>query len=198
MNGIEKIIQRIDADTQDQIDSLMAASQQEAQKLTAAYQAQADQLAAQLTAQNEKAAQERTERLVSTAQLEARKTILAAKQEMVELAFRTALEKLRTLPDAKYIQVVAGLLASAAPDGQGEAVFAPEDRERIGRTAVEQANRLLGAKGALTLSEETRPTGGGTVLKSGRIEVNCTFETLVRLQKAECTAEVAHRLFPDT
>lgn len=198
MNGIEKIIQRIDADTQAQIDSLTAAAQQEAQKLTAAYQAQADQLAAELAAQNEKAAQEREERLVSVTQLEARKVTLAAKQEMVELAFETALEKLRALPEAECVQVAAKLLAAAAPDGRGEAVFAPEDRERIGRAAVEQANALLGAKGALTLSEETRPTGGGVILKSGKVEVNCTFGTLVRLQKAECAGEAAHRLFPDT
>ena len=37
---------------------------------------------------------------------------------------------------------------------------------------------------------------GGFVLKNGSVEVNCTFDTLVRLQKAETAGAVAAKLFP--
>ena len=53
------------------------------------------------------------------------------------------------------------------------------------------------AKGTamLTLSEETRPMRGGFILKDQKVEVNCTFDTLVRLQKAETAGAVAQKLF---
>ena len=53
------------------------------------------------------------------------------------------------------------------------------------------------AKGTamLTLSEETRPMRGGFILKDQKVEVNCTFDTLVRLQKAETAGAVAKKLF---
>jgi V/A-type H+-transporting ATPase subunit E len=59
---------------------------------------------------------------------------------------------------------------------------------------VALANEKL--KGSLTLAEETRPMQGGFILSKGNVEVNCTFETLVRLQKAETAGAVLKKLFP--
>jgi V/A-type H+-transporting ATPase subunit E len=196
MNGIEKIIGRLDSDTQSEIDGILAAAREKADGITAGYQAQAGKLNEQLTAQYEKAAAQRRERLVSAAQMEARKEALAVRQEMVDEAFRLALEKLSSLPEAEYTETVAKLLSQAAPDGKGEAVFDPADRDRIGAAAVARANELLHG-GALTLSEETRPIGSGVILKRQRVEVNCAFSTLVRLRRAECSGQAARRLFPE-
>ena len=195
MNGIEKITQRIEADAQAEIDRILSEAREEADQITGRYKAQAEAEAASLAARNEKSAVEREERLVSVAQMESRKVTLAAKQEMVEKAYQLALEKLRTMPAERYTAVLADLLVQAAPDGRGEVVFAPADREGPGAAAVEQANAQL--KGKLVLSAETRPLQGGFVLKNGNVEVNCTFDTLVRLQKAETAGAVAKKLFPE-
>ena len=196
MNGIEKITQRIGADTQAEIDELLSAARAEADKIAEKYKAQADALAADLKAKNEKAAAERQERLVSAAQMESRKQALAAKQALVEAAYEKALDTLCQLPDAQYTEMVAELLAQAAPSGRGTVVFAAGERERIGAAAVEKANQKLNG-GKLTLAEETRPIRGGFILLDDRMEVNGTFETLVRLQKAEISGAVAKKLFPE-
>lgn len=228
MNGIEKITQRIDADTQAEIDRLLADARAEADKTAAQYRAQADAEAAELAARNRRAAEEREERLVSVAQMEARKVTLAAKQEMVEKAYSLALEKLCAMPEEQHIAALAALLVEASTTGREEVVFSAGDRDRIGKAAVARANELLArqtapelplgdsavgallnkvaagvtamAKGTamLTLSEETRPIRGGFILKDNNVEVNCTFETLVRLQKAETAGTVAKHLFPAT
>ncbi len=229
MNGIEKITARIDADTQAEIDRVLADAKLRAEKIAAGYRAQADAEAADLAARGQKAAAEREERLVSVAQMESRKVILAAKQEMVEKAYDRALELLCTMPEERCIEVLAQLLVRAAPDGQGSVIFSPGDRERIGKAAVSRANELLAqaaapdlpkelneskvgallskvavgvtaiAKGTamLTLSEETRPIQGGFILSKGSVEVNCAFDTLVRLQRAETTGAVVKQLFPE-
>ena len=196
MNGIEKITQRIETDTQAEIDRILGDARAEADDITDRYQAQANNEAAELAAKNQKAAAEREERLVSTAQMEARKVGLAAKQEMVEKAYDLALEKLCSMPDEKYVQTVADLLVQAAPNGRGAVIFAPAERERIGEAAVRAANEKLHG-GKLTLAEETRPLKGGFILSDGKVEVNCSFDTLVRLQKTETAGEVAKRLFSE-
>lgn len=195
MNGIEKITQRIEADAQTEIDRILSAAQEEADQITGRYKAQADAEAASLAARNEKSAAEREERLVSVAQMEARKVQLAAKQEMVEKAYDLALEKLCAMPDAQYTEVLAGLLVQASSNGREEAIFSPEDRERVGKAAVDKANAASGKQ--LKLSQETRPLKGGFVLRDENIEVNCTFDTLVRLEKAETTGAVVKKLFPE-
>lgn len=227
MNGIEKITGRITADAQEEAERVLTAAREEAAKISARYQAQADAECADLTAKNAKAAAEREERLVSVAQMEARKVQLAAKQEMVEKAYAQALEKLSRLPEEQYVQVLADLLVRASSTGREEAIFSPEDRERVGKAAVARANEILTkqaapgvpqgdsavtnllskvaanvaamAKGTamLTLSKETRPLKGGFILKDENVEVNCTFDTLVRLQKAETAGMVAKKLFPE-
>ena len=193
MNGIEKITQRIASDAQAEVDRILGDARDEAGRIAANYRAQADAEAAELAAKNEKAAAEREERLVSAAQMEARKVQLAAKQEMVEKAYIQALDKLCALPEEQYVAILADLLVKASSNGKEEAVFSQEDRERVGEAAVAKANELSGKQ--LRLSDETQPIRGGFILKDKNVEVNCTFETLVRLQKAETAGAVAQKLF---
>jgi V/A-type H+-transporting ATPase subunit E len=194
MNGIEKITQRIQADAQAEIDQVLGNARAEAAQITARYKSQADAESAELTAKNEKAAAEREERLVSVAQMEARKTTLAAKQEMVEQVYQLALKKLCSMPQDKYVNVLADLLDQASSTGHEEVIFSAADREKVGKAAVDKAN---GGKKKLTLSKETRDIPGGFILKDENVEVNCTFDTLVRLQKAETAGAVVKKLFPE-
>ena len=192
MNGIEKITQRIEADAQAEINAVLDAAKAEAAEIAAKYQAQADAEAADLNAKNERAAAEREERLVSAAQMDARKVQLAAKQAMVEKAYALALEKLCAMPEAEYAEVLADLLVKASATGNEEVVFSVKD-QAVGKAAVEKANAASGKQ--LKVSEEKQAIAGGFILKDKNVEVNCTFETLVRLQKADTAGAVAKMLF---
>ena len=218
MNGIDKITQRIGADTQAEIDRILADAAVQAEAAADKFRTQAEAEDRDLLAKSERAAAEREERLVSAAQMEARKTLLTAKQEMVERAYQRALEKLRSLPQEQYVELLAALLVRA---------FSPEDREGAGKAAVARANELLAKEAApelplgdgvvanllnkvaagvsafaqgtamLAVSEETRDISGGFILKDGRIEVNCTFDALVRAEREQTAGEVAKLLFPE-
>ena len=193
MNGIETIIQRLNTDAKAETDALLDKARQDAAAITARCQAQADKETADLAARNQRTAAEREERLVSAAQMEARKTILAAKQAVMEEVYAKALEKLRGLPQDRAVEVLASLLNEAAPQGKGEVLFSAQDRETVGRAAVDAANTKNG--GQLTLSDETAGIPGGFILRNGSIEVNCAYDTLIRLQKTETAGQVARQLF---
>ena len=227
MNGIDKITQRIGADTQAEIDRILADAAAQAEAAADKFRTQAEAENRDLLAKSERAAAEREERLVSAAQMEARKTLLTAKQEMVERAYQRALEKLRSLPQEQYVELLAALLVRASSTGREEVVFSPEDREGAGKAAVARANELLAKEAApelplgdgvvanllnkvaagvsafaqgtamLAVSEETRDISGGFILKDGRIEVNCTFDALVRAEREQTVGEVAKLLFPE-
>ena len=224
MNGIDKITQRIGADTQAEIDRILADAAAQAEAAADKFRTQAEAEDRDLLAKSERAAAEREERLVSAAQMEARKTLLTAKQEMVERAYQRALEKLRSLPQEQYVELLAALLVRASSTGREEVVFSPEG---AGKAAVARANELLAKEAApelplgdgvvanllnkvadgvsafaqgtamLAVSEETRDISGGFILKDGRIEVNCTFDALVRAEREQTAGEVAKLLFPE-
>ena len=64
----------------------------------------------------------------------------------------------------------------------------------LGKVVNTTAAVVTGA-GQLTLSEQTRPMRGGFILADDNVEVNCTFETLVRMQREKLERDVANVLF---
>lgn len=195
MNGIDKITQRITEEIDREIADIQAQAREQADAITAEYAARAEKSSADILAHGQAAAEERQERLTGMARMEAKKTLLAAKQEMISRAFDLALEKLCSLPEEEYIKLLADLAVRASSTGAEAVIFSQEDRSRIGKAVVTAANEMLGDKGRLTLATQTRPMAGGLILSDGAVEINCSFETLVRLQKTAAAGEVANILF---
>ena len=227
MNGIEKITQRMEDDAQREINEVLTAARAQAEEIARRSREQADRESAAIAARGESAAAEREKRLESMAEMEPRKLVLAAKQEVLDEAFTMALEKLCTLPDEEYIELLAALAVKAARPGREKVIFSQKDRNRVGKAVVTRANdalarqvaprlpgdltgtkagaildkvvtgasAILAGTGMLTLAEETRPIQGGIILSDGDVETNCTFETLVRLQRESMAGEVAQILF---
>ena len=193
MNGIEKIIGLIQSEGQAEIDTVLEKARADAAEITARYQDQSEAEAADLEFKNQKNAAEHEERLISVAQMESRKVVLQVKQEMIEKAYALALKKLCSMQEDQYIEVLKHLILKASVSGREEVIFSPRIREAIGKTAVEQVNQATGKN--LVLSEETRLIPGGFILKDGNIEVNCAFDTLVRLERTETAGMVAKKLF---
>lgn len=228
MEGIEKITAKIVQDAQAEIARMNQETDEKVRSIAEAAQAQADKETADTLARGQRAAQERLERLKSAAKMEQRKLELAARQEMLAEAFELALEKLCSLPEEEYVQLLTRLVLEASSTGKEQLVFSPQDRARVGKQVVVAANEamvkqvapelpdaitdtkvgaflgkvvnsttaMVTGTGMLTLSEETRPMKGGFVLVDGDVEVNCAFETLVRLQREKLEKEVDQVLFP--
>lgn len=193
MTGIEKITGRIAADAQAEIDAVLAQSQSKAEGIKAQYDAQARQEYETLVRRGKTAAQEREKNLRSSAQMEARKMLLAAKQEMLDAAFQSAREQLCALDDGKMTAVLAALAVKASVTGEEEVILNADVKKRLGKAVVSKANADGGLH--LTLSEEEGAFDGGLLLKSGAVEINGTFDTLVRLVRGEVAGEVAKVLF---
>ena len=193
MNGLERITSRIEAESQSEVNAILSNGKAETQRIVDSWRERIDAETLALTEKNEKAAAEREERLKSAAEMDARKTILAAKQEMVDKAYALALDKLCSLPEDEKVRLLADLLLRASSTGAEEAVFSETDRA-VGAKAVEKANAASGKH--IALSKESAPIRGGFILRDKNVEVNCAFETLVRLQKAETAGAVAKILFP--
>ena len=193
MDGIEKITGRIAEDAQREIDALLADARAQADEIAARFDAQARRESEEILERGRRNADERVERLASVAQMEARKLELAAKQEVLAKAYDTALEQLLALPEGEYAELLASLAAKAAATGTEEIILNAKDRAAIGAKVVELANARRGS--TLTLSDRTADISGGLLLSDGSVEVNCSFETLVRLQRSETDREAAAILF---
>ncbi len=198
MNGIDKILARIQADNQAEIDEINAEAVRKCDEIQNAYDASAQEEYWKIFKKGAKDAELRVEHLGSTAALEAKKQLLAAKQEIVSSAFERAAEMLSELPEDRYVDFFSRLAADASSAGDERLIFSPDDRERVGAAVCAKANEILaasGRNGSITLSDETRDIRGGFILSRGDIEVNCSIDSLVSLKRDELASEVAGILF---
>ena len=194
MKGTEKIIAHIKADADAQANAILAQAEQQCAGIRAEFDKQAAALYAERLRAGVKETQDQVDSTQRIARMEGRKTLLAAKQDMVSRSFQKAQEQIVNLPEEKYLAFLARLAAKAAVTGNEEIVLNARDRQRLGEKLVQAANaRLKG--GRLTLAKDTGDFAGGLILRRGSIEANCTVELLVELSQAELSAKVAEILF---
>jgi V/A-type H+-transporting ATPase subunit E len=126
--------------------------------------------------------------------MEAKKAVLALKQEMVSKSFDKAVQQLVALPEEQYVALLAKLAAQASVTGDEEIVLNAKDQAAVGSAVVEKVNSLV-PNGKLVLSSETGDFAGGLILKRGSIEANCTIELMVELCRGDMSAQLAKVLF---
>lgn len=193
MNGLDKIIARMESDIRAECDALAANAAENAAAIRRDYQTQADAAARDSAQRAQTQAAEHLEHLNGSSQLACRQRVLAAKQQLIDEAFARTAQALAALPQADYIDLLAAL---AAENGSGdeELLLSARDREAVGAAVVDAANaRKPGA--SFHLSGETRDTGGGLVLRRGRVELNCSFTEKLRQLRQEESSAVARLLF---
>lgn len=200
MNGIERITARIGSEAAAEAEAIRAAAELECGEIRAAANEQAQEKYWQIVRGGVKDCEARVQRLAGTAQMEAKKSVLSLKQEMVASAFLRAEELLCTLPEAEYIELLSRLAAAAAVTGTEALIFNENDRARVGEQVAASANAKLAAAGkigSLGVSAELRGIRGGLIVRQGDIETNCSVEALTDQYRSAMAAQVAAALFAD-
>lgn len=194
MKGTEKIIAHIRSDAEAKAAAILAQAEQQCAVIREDYDKQAKAVYADKVRSGVKECEDRVDSMGRIAQMEAKKSILALKQEMVSEGFVRARQMIVELPEEQYVALLAKLAANASVTGDEEIVLNERDKARLGDKVAGAANRALG-NGKLSTADETGDFEGGLVLRRGNIEVNCTVELLVELCRDEMSAELASVLF---
>lgn len=127
------------------------------------------------------------------AELLAKMAVKAAKTGREEIILNA---KDRERVGAQVAAKANALLAeAAAPEAAGKAAKAGGKAGNLLSKVVTGASALLQGTAMLTLAQETRDMEGGLTLRGGSVEVNCAFETELRVLREEMAAEIAAILF---
>ena len=196
MDGIEKIIERINAAAAEECAAIAQKAEDECTAIRGEYEKKLQAAYETAIYNGEREINLDTDRLVRNARLDARKELLLAKQNILDGAFQAAKQKLLELPEDQYIAWLASL-ACQASEGSGEIILSSRDRG-LGEKLLAKANEALAAKGKkaeLRLSDETRDIDAGFVLLDGRTEVNCSLSSILGDKRQAIASKVAEKLF---
>ena len=195
MNGMEKITARMKEDAARSLSELNAQTEQELRRIREESAARAEKERETADERAHLAAQERYERLCSAAEMETRKLTLSAKQKVLAETYDRALEILCSMPREEYLSLLVRLLKAAGGKGDEKIALSAKDRDEIGETLVERANKELNAH--YTLAGEAADIRAGLVLVSIDCDVNCSFETLLALSREKTERGAAKLLFAE-
>ena len=198
MKGTEKIIAHIRADGDAEAKKIIdAASKQAEEKRAESFKTALAEYEKLMQAGNAEC-----EDILSgsrrIAEMEAKKSVLSVKQEMISAAFEAAREEIVNMPRDEYTQFLARMAAEASSSGTEEIVLNARDKAEVGKAVCKAANELLSAKGTpgkLTVSEDTADISGGVIVRFGGIETNCSIDALIRQRRSGLSTEVAAALF---
>jgi len=200
LSGAEKLKEKIITEAEAQAKRLLEEARQRADTIIANGEREGTAKKDALLAQARIQAEERKRRALTIAGLDARKQILAAKEELIEDSFNQALARLQTLDREKYRELIFPMILAAAQRGDEELIVAPDQRDYFDAKFLGKVNEALrrrGKKGEIVLAGETRPLKGGFVLRAGEVELNNSFDSLLRMQRDLLEPAVAGMLFAD-
>lgn len=191
--SIENITENILNDAKQTADISIKSAEKTADEIIKNAKNEAEAIKNAAVEKTQKESENLKSRKVSAAELQGRKMVLGAKQDAIKKSFDSALKKLGSMPEDKYIKYLTEEIIKV-PNCEGTIILNKRDKEKIGERLIKAVNDKLSAE-KFTLSNDTVNSSGGFVLKSGNIEINSTFEALLDSMKDELTNEVASALF---
>ena len=165
------------------------------EKITARMKEDAARSLSELNAQTEQELRRIREESAARAEMETRKLPLSAKQKVLAETYDRALEILCSMPREEYLSLLVRLLKAAGGKGDEKIALSAKDRDEIGETLVERANKELNAH--YSLAGEAADIRAGLVLISKECDVNCSFETILALSREKTERGAAKLLFAE-
>lgn len=196
MNGIDKIISKINDDSAARCAFIIDNAQKECDEIIAKAKADGAKFEAELLENAEKEAASFIAMANSGAAQISRQNLLAARVSLISDTLAKLLERMKGLPSEEYFSALIKLASENAMKGSCIAKLSSNDNGRLPKDFAEKLSAALYEKGAeCTLSSEPAAISSGILLVYGDIEVNCSFDALIEEKSDYLKTRIGEILF---
>ncbi len=186
MTGLEKIVDQILAEANEEAGRLIGEAQDEAKRIAEEADAETDKSVQDIKRRSEAQAKNLEERMHSSNDLYLRTQTLASKQEVISNVIETAYQKVCGMDQQSYFGMLEKMIEKYALPQSGEIWFSETDLNRMPDGFPDRITAAAErAKGTLTLSKEGKDIENGFVLIYGGIEQNCTIRAIFDADRDE-------------
>jgi V/A-type H+-transporting ATPase subunit E len=194
----EQVVEKILSQARQEAEGIVSQARSKAADRKAASQSRRQEYAQQTEEKAKAAGEDKLAQMLAAARMDLRKRILAAKAELFNEVFDKARQRINTLPDGAYLDLMGRLLAQSVQTGDEE-VLVGEKETRINPDFLKQVNKKLGPgfKGNLRLSAEKADIDGGFILRRGKVQINNSTEVLIDQVREQMETGLIQELFAD-
>ena len=126
------------------------------------------------------------------AKLDVNKEDLSARRGLIDEAFEATKAKMAGM-DGNAVKRFAEALLDQAVETKDETLVVGRGEKNLDAGWLKAYNEKSGSN--LKISEEKAPIIGGFILRRGLVDVNCSWEMLIRTAREELEAETVKKLF---
>jgi V/A-type H+-transporting ATPase subunit E len=192
--AVQDILKKIKADAEANASGIVAEGKAAGAKALAGAKSDIAEHREKLMARARQHAEEESNRIVTLARLAGRRTILTEKQALIDRVFDETRKSILGMETGEYRKLMRGFIEASVDTGNEEVIIDPAEK-RIDQAFLDEVSKSLGRGSGLKLSSERRPIQGGFILHEGKVETNCTLETILRDARERVETDVAVILF---
>lgn len=185
MGGLKKITEHIIKKANDEADVIINDALKKASVINSESKKEIDEL----IKTNQIAIKNDCDKIVSMAESQDRQQkrseILKARSEVIEKIICDSKKAIIEMDKEKYKEVLLKILKNSMTGEKGEIIFSKNDSKLLDEEFTEKVTAISGKK--LTISKETQDIGNGFIIRYGKIEQNCSIESIFEEKHNELT-----------
>lgn len=197
MTGIDSLKERLLNEDRKKASEIELEAKKKAEEIISSANIKAQQILDDIKQKSEKDGKDKRDRLIARAELDSRNTILQAKQEAIDYILKTTLDRINSMSKEEYSDLIKRMIINNVHIGDEEVVLSIKDKDRI-TIDIDQINKELvskGKRGLLRINSDYANIPSGFILRKSGLEINCTFESLIRGLRDELEADIASVVF---
>ncbi len=196
MNGLERIIEKIEADAESVSASVIADAEKKARDIISEAEALGESSARDITAEAESARDAMVRRAHSGGELLKKKLLLGKKVEIIDGVISKAVKNFLCEDVTKYFDALVRLAEKYVLSGEQTMVLSDKDLGRMPDGFESRLNDTVKSKGKITV-KGGGGFEGGFLLVGDEVVQNCTVEALVSDAETEIRDELCKLLFTE-
>jgi V/A-type H+/Na+-transporting ATPase subunit E len=193
--ALAELKQKIKADAEAQGQKIISEAKDEAEKIIKKAHEDLAQLTKQVEKDGDQLANEKHQNIVTLARVSGRNKVLAVRQNMVDTVFSQVHDKMKKLSDTEFKEFADSLLSQYPPQEDTKLMVGRQNSKLIDKKFVDDLNKKLDAPGKFILTEADRDFDYGFYLVTNWVEIDLTYNGILRTIREEMEMDVIETLF---
>lgn len=202
MEGAKLIIEEINREAEQKIKYILEEAEHKAEEIKKEAERRAKAKADWIIRKAQTQAEMEKQRIIANAKLELRRRKLALQEELINEVIDSIKERLASIPEEEYLEVLKGLIVEGIQElGEEKVVLSSNERTHsLIEEHLEEIKGIvkekIGKDVEISLGEPLETLGGVVIQNSTKtIRIDNTFETRMERLQSELRAKIAKILF---
>lgn len=193
MGGLEKITEHLINNAKKEAEEIINSAKEKADEIQRNFESKKNEL----ILENNKKIESETRKIMDMAQSAAkqskRQAMLETRNNVIKSIINDAKSRIINLPQKEYLDILKTILKNSQTGEKGEILFSKSDTKLIDKDFLSEIEQI--SNGLLEISKETAPIENGFIIRYGKIEQNCSIQSIIEDKYNELTDLVNECIF---